>query len=95
MTSLIPPPSPSSGRFLHVQLSTTELHALELLASSILLSIRLPQSMHDACELLRTHGFARLRFVKEHGQPAVQAYDITDEGQTYLIRIYKNRGAHV
>jgi hypothetical protein len=85
----------SSSRMQLVYLSASELHILDTLAGTLLMQTDLPASMMDACGLLRTHGFARVRNVTKHGQPSMLAFDITDEGKTYLIRQYKNRGAHV
>ena len=85
----------SSSRMQLVYLSSSELHVLDMLANTLLMQTDLPASMVDACGLLRTHGFARLRNITKHGHASTLAFDITDEGQTYLIRQYKNRGAHV
>lgn len=85
----------SSSRMPLVHLASSELYVLDTLANTLLLQDNLSSSAMNACELLRTHGFARVRNVTKHGQPSVLAFDITDEGKTYLIRQYKNRGAHV
>jgi hypothetical protein len=85
----------SSGAIKHVHISASELHMLDTLANTLLLQSHLAPSMIDACELLRVHGFAKLRNVTEFGKQSVLAFDITDEGMNYLIRQYKHKGAHV
>ena len=85
----------SSNRMKHLTLHASELAVLDMLANTLLLHVDLPASIEDVCIVLQTHGFVRARNVTKHGQTSVLAWDITDEGQTYLIRQYKNRGAHV
>jgi len=87
--------NPSSNRMKHEILTHAEILVLDLLANTLLEIHDLPEHVDTICQLLRSHGFARARNIKSYGGKTHQAWDITDEGQTYLIKHYKRAGGHV
>ena len=85
----------SSGRLRTLRLRPAELHALDILASGPHLRDGMPQTMADACEALCQHGLAQHDEVHEYGRGARQVFEITFEGQTYLIRHLKNHNGSI